>query len=333
MEEKYSPEVYTEDELDALEAHIETHFGPMKNVFHELVSPDIHVDIAIVEPREGRNYYTLVTMGMGAHCMNTPPELDSHKLQRAELLINLPADWDIHGKEEEWYWPLRWLKVMARLPGQHNTWLGWGHTVPKGEPFAENTKLCGMLLLDPAAFGEEAAKCTLPNGEVVNFYQMIPLYEEEMTFKVNNKGAGPLLERMNDDMLEVVDIHRENVCAFMSRKNWAIPADGMKQLLQWDGPEGCIATDRILVDGCKVGYMYRDEPSTNMPDSGWCFTAGDESQEYMDNPDNSGIYALNTICNYDPDIIPLLGAPVGTAFIRDENGVFQQEEYVPLEEE
>ena len=27
---------------------------------------------------------------------------------------------------------------------------------------------------------------------------------------------------------------------------------------------------------------------------------------YMDDPNNAGIYKLNTICNDDPDIIPLL---------------------------
>ena len=85
----------------------------------------------------------------------------------------------------------------------------------------------------------------------------------------------------------------------------------------WSGAEGCLATDRILVDGEKVGYMYREEPDNNQDwDSGWRFTAGDESQEYMDDPDHSGIYALNTICNYDPEITELLNAPYGTAYIR-----------------
>ena len=44
-------------------------------------------------------------------------------------------------------------------------------------------------------------------------------------------------------------------------------------------------------------------------DSGWRFTAGDESEEYMDDPNNAGIYKLNTICNDDPDIISLLHTP------------------------
>ena len=50
-EEEFSnPEVYTEEEMEAVEGHIQQHFGKVENVFHELVSPDIHVDICIVPP-------------------------------------------------------------------------------------------------------------------------------------------------------------------------------------------------------------------------------------------------------------------------------------------
>ena len=45
-----------------------------------------------------------------------------------------------------------------------------------------------------------------------------------------------------------------------------------------------------------MGYCYREEPDGGW-DSGWRFTAGDESEEYMDDPNNAGIYKLNTICN------------------------------------
>lgn len=54
--------------------------------------------------------------------------------------------------------------------------------------------------------------------------------------------------------------------------------------------------------------------------------------EYMQTAQNSGIYKLNTICQYDPDIIPLLHAPYGTDYIRNENGEFQKEHFEPLEE-
>ena len=77
-----APEVYTEEEMSAIEQHIKNTFGEFENVFHELVSPDIHVDICVVPPSEKQDYYTLVTMGMGAHRMNVPEELAEYKLER-----------------------------------------------------------------------------------------------------------------------------------------------------------------------------------------------------------------------------------------------------------
>lgn len=56
------PEVYSEDEMSAIEQHIKNTFGEFENVFHELVSPDIHVDICVVPPSDERDYYTLVCL-------------------------------------------------------------------------------------------------------------------------------------------------------------------------------------------------------------------------------------------------------------------------------
>lgn len=206
----YNPEVYEEEEVDALDAHMEKYFGKSENVFHEIVSPDIHVDIYIIEPTPDRNFYTLITVGMGAHLMNVPEELDEYNLKRAEMVIYLPADWDIYGQDEKFYWPLRWLKILARLPIKHDTWLGWGHTVPNGEPFADNTQLSGVMLINPEDVEEGAAICELPNGEVVNFYQVIPLYEEEMNYKIEH-GAEGLLDKMGD-VSSVVNLNRRNTC-------------------------------------------------------------------------------------------------------------------------
>jgi hypothetical protein len=44
--------------------------------------------------------------------------------------------------------------------------------------------------------------------------------------------------------------------------------------------------------------------------------SGFESDEYMNEPGNHGIYDVNTIANYDADVIPHLTSPVGTAFER-----------------
>lgn len=194
------PEVYSEDEMSAIEQHIKNTFGEFENVLHELDSPDIHVDICVVPPSERRNYYTLVTMGMGAHRMNVPKELAEYNLERAELAIALPPDWKLDKdsmQEERWYWPVGLLKVLARLPISNNTWLGFGHTMDKQSPFAEDTELCAAILtglqdMDLDTCGEV---CILPGGEEVNFYQVLPLYREEMEYKLEH-DADALLERL-----------------------------------------------------------------------------------------------------------------------------------------
>ena len=195
-EESREPELYTEEEMAAVEAHIKRSFGESDNVFHELVSPDIHVDICVVPPSEERDYYTLVTMGMGAHRMNVPEELAEYKLERAELAIALPPDWKLDREsmeDERWYWPIRLLKVLARLPIVSDTWLGFGHTMDNEEDFAKGTKLCAAILTGPQGTEDGSEVCTLPSGEEVNFYQVIPLYREELKYKLGH-DADALIE-------------------------------------------------------------------------------------------------------------------------------------------
>lgn len=207
-----APEMYSEDEIDIIEKHIEHYYGNFEFVFHEKVSPDIHVDICLIPPSEECNWYTLVTMGMGAHLMNVPNQLKEEQLERAELVICLPEYWKLdkeHLKDEKWYWPIRLLKELARFPGENNTWLGWGHTVSYDGPLSYTTELCASILINPPCGNVGGDTCTLPDGEEVNFYQVIPLYRDELEYKLKN-GTQKLLDKMNDNIL-LVNPHRLNV--------------------------------------------------------------------------------------------------------------------------
>ena len=82
------------------------------------------------------------------------------------------------------------------------------------------------------------------------------------------------------------------------------------------GRGSCMASDHITVDGRRVGFMYRQEPDGPV-DSGWVFLSGEESQAYLDEPANMALYDVNTIANYDPTIISLLNAPIGSAYERN----------------
>jgi len=102
-------------------------------------------------------------------------------------------------------------------------------------------------------------------------------------------------------------------------KTYYLTSSEIRELVPGRG--SCIASDRILIDGARVGYLYR-EPPDNEIDSGWRFFSGDESQEYTDNASNFALYDVNTVANYDPQIIPLLDAPYGSAYERDQAGIF-----------
>ena len=205
------PEFYNTEEMETIEAHIQKYFGKFETVFHELVSPDIHVDICMIPPHDNQDYYTLVTMGMGAHKMNVPDNLSEYKLERAELAIALPKNWHLKQNDmenERWYWPIRLLKTLARLPIVSNTWLGFGHTMDHEEDFADNTNLCAAFLIEPQGTDDGSEVCVLPNGEEVNFYQVIPLYRDELEYKLSH-DAEALLDKM-DGISFVVNPNRQD---------------------------------------------------------------------------------------------------------------------------
>ena len=104
---------------------------------------------------------------------------------------------------------------------------------------------------------------------------------------------------------------------YKGMKQFHLASNQIKNLIE---PMGyCIASDRITVDGGKVGYMYREEGDYSN-DSGWRFFEGSEDQDYTDDYSHFEVYDINTIANYDMEIIPLLCSPIGSAFERTANG-------------
>jgi hypothetical protein len=100
----------------------------------------------------------------------------------------------------------------------------------------------------------------------------------------------------------------------MAQKQFWLRPGQIRMLIPNRG--GCIASDRITVDGRLVGYMYRGKPANEL-DNGWRFTAGDESPQYMADLSKHSVYDVNTIANDDTVIIPLLDSPIGSAYVRD----------------
>lgn len=134
---------------------------------------------------------------------------------------------------------------------------------------------------------------------------------EKLPQEKNILNTHTLLHMLHDDD----NNNNNNNITFPIKRNF---------LKNWWGYRNCFVTNRIMVEGKKIGFMYRDVPKEGKNDSGWRFTAGDESSEYMVDENNFGLYDLNLLCNYDNDIIPFLNSDYGTAYYRDERGIFQR---------
>jgi hypothetical protein len=206
--------------LRTISDHIEEHLGPIDYVFHELISEYVHIDVHRIPPQKHRPYYTLVTSGMSERPMTVPDGAES--LRFTELMICLPPTWPLSMedfRDERNYWPIRLLKVLARLPHEFRTWLGLSHSVPNGEPprpYAPNTKFCCAVLVPPLTCPDPFRTLQIDEEQTIQFYAVLPLFQEELDCKLR-EGMNVLIDRLdNARITELVNLRRKNCC----RKNW-----------------------------------------------------------------------------------------------------------------
>lgn len=203
-----------EECIEQISGHIETHLGKIETVFHEVVSDTVHVDVHLVKPTPEFPFARLVTSGMSDLPMLVPEGVDAPRF--VELLVTLPNDWHLDQKsfdDEDWYWPVRLVKDLARLPHKYETWLGWGHTVPNGdpsEPYASNTRLCGSIVLPSVTVPDDFHTLAIDDQKTITFYAVVPLYEEEMNLKLRS-GTDALLEKLGKRRVtDIIDPSRVN---------------------------------------------------------------------------------------------------------------------------
>jgi hypothetical protein len=184
-------------------------------VWHELVSDLVHIDIHVIKPTAERPWFILVTSGMSDLPMHPPEGAEDYT--HAEIMLCLPPTWKLgqeHFEDERNYWPVRWLKMLARLPHEYKTWLSYWHTVPNGdpaEPLANDTSLVGFMLVPPMTTSVEFHELLVPPARTIRFLAAIPLTKDEMAFKLQ-AGAGELLDRLEQaKVTELVNPARKSV--------------------------------------------------------------------------------------------------------------------------
>ncbi len=201
------PELYDDEQRIAVEDHIETYFGEFDFVFHETVEQGIRVDVYVIEPNAERDFYTLVTVGMGAHEMNVPVEPEFRNKSRAELVLCVPSDWDM----ETGGWAVQLLMETAHFPVEENAWLEAGHSIEMDGPVDETAAFTGVILTSTYVQEREADSCVLPDGDTVCFYQVIPLFYEEIR-TYSSTDLVDFAEQCLSYIGFIADPERENTC-------------------------------------------------------------------------------------------------------------------------
>jgi hypothetical protein len=229
--------------LNPITRHIGRTIGGSPMVFHEIMSADIHLDLHIVPPDAGasaaghplgRDFYTIVTSGMSTRAMPMPETSedsdarDPEYSRYAELMISLPAGWpglrpdgtfvQQYMTDEANWWPIRWLKMLARLPHEYDTWVGAGYTIPNtppDQPYAPNTGFSCLLLL-PSVLHPNARHLVVHDDVTIEFLSLWPLYPEEMELKLNEGLEALQAAFAAAHIADLLDIHRPNVARAVS---------------------------------------------------------------------------------------------------------------------
>ncbi|GET46018.1 suppressor of fused domain protein [Capnocytophaga felis] len=203
--------------MDEICEHFKRYIGEPESVFHEIMSEYVHIDVHWIKPTEERPYHVLFTTGMSDYPMYLPKELENpNEFSHAELMVYLPKDWKIEENsfDADSYWPIYFLKMIARFPHQYKTWMAEGHTIPNGpeaEPIANTNFGCILLMPPYLSAPQDFLKLQTKDDTTINFYCILPLYAEEMDLKLE-EGVDILLDLFDEYQIsEVIDVHRENV--------------------------------------------------------------------------------------------------------------------------
>jgi hypothetical protein len=184
-------------------------------VWHEIMSDLVHIDVHQVAPTEGRPFWTLVTSGMSDLAMAASEKNKDWAF--AELMICLPKEWKLNEtdfKDNHFYWPIRWLKTLARFPHDYKTWLCLGHTIPNGDPpkpFHDSVPFSCMMLMRPKTVSTEFWTLPIRENKKIHFFSIVPLYPGEIDLKL--KIGAEAFERIFDGhkISELLDPVRPDV--------------------------------------------------------------------------------------------------------------------------
>ena len=311
---KYS---YSKEERSEIFSIISDRFGSITSISDDSDEFGIDIDILEIGADETRPYDTFITMGLGAYDMYENNGEDREPYNSAELMVYIPADWDVNKKN----WMKNYMRMIAALPIERKTTLGIGHMFSNGAPISPWTNMVSSVLIAPQDVEREYGYLRLSSGRTIALMQIFPLYREEMEYKLSY-GLAALIKRM-EHISPIIDLSRENVCLRVDKDSTLLGKE--IDLAGDDGRKYCAVSRKIIDEGERVGYMKRHLNVNGSMiadnDSGWVFMAGTETREFLSNPYNIKRCRINTVCNIDSDILPFLNKPYDTTVFRKPDGI------------
>jgi hypothetical protein len=213
----FSERKYYHEHAEWIDEHLSKFFDDkLVSVFHEIPTLDLHLDVYFIKP-ENTSFNILMTSGMSTLKMNVEKEVDNPKdFEFAELMMLIPKTIEfgqVYSGENTNEWIISILKRTAKFPHFYNTWIEIGHTIQAEAdltPYGNDTEYVGALILPSVTFDKDFTEIN-KNGKKINIYNVLPLYKNEMEFKIEN-GYGKLLDLLiKANGKEVLDLNRKNL--------------------------------------------------------------------------------------------------------------------------
>lgn len=93
----------------------------------------------------------------------------------------------------------------------------------------------------------------------------------------------------------------------------------------------CLIPNKILYENAAINFLYRESPmekseNHKYDDSGWRIFTGNESDDFLNNPENLSFVSLGAVLSKDDSFVHLLDAPIGACYQRNEQGGFDKVE-------
>jgi hypothetical protein len=216
-----SPSIHPDHAIHKIGQHVEKYLGPIVGTWNETANHPPYIDLLHIDPTESRPFHYLVTSGMSDLAMKVPAEEGFEEYRFIELVLALPASWPMEPAalaKPEHFWPIGWLRRLARFPHDTGQWLGWGHTIPvldPPRPFVKGSCLTTFLiarprLVDPLFWTLSLGPEKTGAERTIHFFGLFTISESELQFKLD-QGTDLLLEHLHQaGACELLDLYRPN---------------------------------------------------------------------------------------------------------------------------